>query len=63
MVMSQPVAGVSPSMPFEAALEQLRLSRLPALPVVNPDRVVVGLITTDNISDLLLIRRHLTRPA
>ncbi|MBS1242230.1 MAG: hypothetical protein H6R40_1657 [Gemmatimonadetes bacterium] len=63
MVMSQPVSGISPSLPFEAALEQLRLSRLPALPVVNPDRVVVGLITTDNITDLLLIRRHLTSTA
>lgn len=60
-VMSQPVSGVSPSEPFEAALERLRESRLPALPVITPDRVVVGLITTDNITDLLLIRRHLTR--
>lgn len=63
MVMSQEVASVPPSMPFEEALDQLRVSRLPALPVVGPGRVVVGLITADNITDLLLIRRHLAPPA
>jgi len=58
-VMSHPVPAVDPSLPFEAALDQLRQSRLPALPVVGPGQVVVGLITADNITDLVLIRRHL----
>lgn len=43
--------------PFESALEKLRQSNLPALPVVGHDGALVGLLTLDNITDLLLIRR------
>ena len=41
---------------------QLRSSGLPALPVVDQVGTVIGLITTDNITDLLLVRRHLSAP-
>jgi len=44
-------------LPFDAALEQLRRSNLPALPVVAPDGTLAGLLTLDNITDLLLVRR------
>lgn len=54
--MTAGVAGVAPDLPFAEALERLGASRLPALPVVEGGRLV-GLITRDNITDLLLIRR------
>jgi CBS domain-containing protein len=58
--MATPVKAVGPGLPFDRALEQLRSSGLPALPVVDQLGMVVGLITTDNITDLLLVRRHLS---
>lgn len=58
-VMAAPVRAVTGEVPFDRALEQLRESGLPALPVVDGQGAVIGLITTDNIADLLLIRRHL----
>lgn len=58
-VMATPVQSVGPGVPFEQALDQLRASGLPALPVVDETRRVIGLITTDNIADLILVRRHL----
>ena len=51
---------LAPELPFEQALERLRESRLPALPVVEAGRLV-GLLTTDNITDLLLVRRAVGR--
>lgn len=51
---------IPPELPFEQALERLRESRLPALPVVEGGRLV-GLLTTDNITDLLLVRRAVGR--
>jgi CBS domain-containing protein len=53
------VGSIGPGAPFDSALAQLRASGLPALPVVDETRRVVGLITTDNIADLILVRRHL----
>jgi len=58
-VMAAPVRAVTGDVPFDRALDQLRESGLPALPVVDGHGAVIGLITTDNIADLLLIRRHL----
>lgn len=54
---TRPVTPVAPGLPFADALERLRLSGLPALPVVDGSGTLVGLLTTDNISDLLLVRR------
>jgi Zn-dependent protease/CBS domain-containing protein len=54
--MSAGVPSVSPTLGFQEALERLRSSRLPALPVIDGG-ALVGLLTMDNITDLLLVRR------
>jgi stage IV sporulation protein FB len=56
-VMTAPVPVVSPLLGFQEALERLRSSGLPALPVVDGAGRLVGLLTLDNISDLLMVRR------
>lgn len=48
---------VPPTLGFQEAIERLRASGLPALPVVDADGALVGLLTLDNITDLLLVRR------
>ncbi len=55
--MAARVPSVPAGTPFEAALRQLRGSGLPALPVVGAGGELIGLLTMDNISDLLLVRR------
>jgi Zn-dependent protease len=50
-------ATVAADLPFEAALSLLRQSGLSALPVVGPEGTLVGLLTLENISDLILVRR------
>src|SRR5919107_5036899 len=55
--MTADVPTVAPSLGFEEALERLRSSRLPALPVVDAAGALVGLLTQDNITDYLLVRR------
>jgi stage IV sporulation protein FB len=55
--MTTGVPTVSPTLGFQEALERLRSSRLPALPVVDSGGSLVGLLTLDNITDLLLVRR------
>lgn len=55
MTVSAPV--VPPTLGFQEALDRLRASGLPALPVVDARGALVGLLTLDNITDLLLIRR------
>ena len=47
---------------FQEALDRLRASGLPALPVVDGDGALVGPLTMDNITDLLLVRRARRRP-
>jgi len=47
---------VPPTLGFQEALERLRASGLPALPVVDARGALVGLLTMDNITDLLLVR-------
>jgi stage IV sporulation protein FB len=54
--MSAGVPTVSPNLGFQEALDRLRASRLPALPVIDGG-ALVGLLTMDNITDLLLVRR------
>ena len=48
---------VPPTLGFQEALERLRASGLPALPVVDAAGTLVGLLTMDNITDLLLVRQ------
>ena len=54
--MTAGVSTVTPTLGFQEALDRLRSSGLPALPVVE-DGTLVGLLTLDNITDLLLVRR------
>ncbi|MEO8090213.1 MAG: site-2 protease family protein [Gemmatimonadales bacterium] len=55
--MTPGVPVVPPTLSFRDALERLRASRLPALPVVDPTGALVGLLTSDNIADLLMVQR------
>jgi len=55
--MTAQVQAVSPRLGFQEALERLRSSGLPAVPVVDETGRLVGLLTLDNITDLLLVRR------
>ncbi len=59
--MTAGVPTVAPTLGFREALDRLRSSRLPALPVVDGDRLV-GLLTLDNITDLLMVRRATHSP-
>jgi CBS domain-containing protein len=54
--MSAGVPSVSPTLSFQEGLDRLRASRLPALPVIDGG-ALIGLLTMDNITDLLLVRR------
>ena len=56
-VMAAQAPRVAPTLGFQEALERLRASGLPALPVVDATGQLVGLLTMDNITDLLLVRR------
>ena len=62
---SQAMTGGVPTLPlglpFEEALTRLGASRLPALPVMDSRGQVAGLLTMDNISDLILIRQAVRR--
>lgn len=55
--MTPGVPPVLPTLRFQEALERLRASGLPALPVVDPAGALIGLLTSDNITDLLLVQR------
>jgi stage IV sporulation protein FB len=54
--MTASAPSVPPTLGFQEALERLRASGLPALPVVDAGGTLVGLLTMDNITDLLLVR-------
>jgi Zn-dependent protease/predicted transcriptional regulator len=56
-VMAAQAPMVPPTLGFTEALERLRASGLPALAVVDTSGRLVGLLTMDNITDLLLVRR------
>jgi stage IV sporulation protein FB len=55
-VMASPVPAVGPDTPFPQAVAHLRASGVPALPVVQDGRLV-GLLTLENVSELLMVRR------
>ena len=48
---------VAPTLGFQEALDRLRASGLPALPVVDAAGALVGMLTMDNITDLMLVRQ------
>jgi stage IV sporulation protein FB len=56
-VMAPGVSPVTPGLGFDEAVGALRRSGLSALPVVSEDGRLVGLLTLDNLSDLILVRR------
>ena len=60
-VMTSPVPVIPAGTEFELALDQLRDSGLPALPVAGPEGKLAGLLTRDNIADLILVRRAIAR--
>lgn len=55
--MLSPVPFVALGLDFETAFQQLRASGLSALPVLDGAGRLVGLLTNDNISELILVRR------
>jgi stage IV sporulation protein FB len=55
--MTAPVEVLPLGLDFENALGRLRRSGLPALPVVASSGRLVGLLTMDNITDLVLVRQ------
>jgi len=55
--MTAKIPTVTPATSFQEAMDLLRDSHLPALPVVETSGKLVGLLTLDNITDLLLVRR------
>jgi len=56
-VMARNVPRLPLGLPFETAMARLRESGLPALPVVDTAGHLVGVLTMDNITDLILVRR------
>ena len=55
--MTRGVAALPLGLTFEDALEHLGRSGLPALPVADEGGALVGLLTKDNVADVLLVRR------
>ncbi len=58
-VMTVSLVPLTPATPFDEAVQRLRGQRLQAIPVVTDDRRVVGMVTSDNLTDLILLQRHL----
>jgi len=45
------------TLPFEEAIDRLARSGLPALPVVDANGALIGVLTRDNVTDVLMVRR------
>jgi stage IV sporulation protein FB len=58
--MGRPVPVLPLGLSFDEAVSRLRASGYPALPVVNEVGRMVGLLTADNITDLVMLRRAVT---
>lgn len=56
-VMAAAPPALAPDVAFQEAVERLRESRLPALPVVDAAGRLIGMLTSDNITDVLMVRR------
>jgi len=59
--MARGVPALPLGMAFEEALRRLRESHLPALPVVDAGGRLVGLLTMDNVTDLILVRKAVAK--
>ncbi len=58
--MGRPVPRLPLGLSFDEAVSRLRASGLPALPVVDATGRMVGLLTADNITDLVMLRQAAT---
>ncbi len=59
--MVRPVPRLPLGIGFEEALGRLRASGLPALPVVDAGGRLAGLLTLDNITDLIMVRQAVAK--
>ena len=55
-VMRVPVASVRIGLPLPEALTQLAASRVPAISVVDVDGILVGLLTRENVAEMMMIK-------
>jgi CBS domain-containing protein len=55
--MTTGVVPLPPTMAFEHAIESLGQSGLPSLPVVDHGGALIGLLTRNNVTDALLLRK------
>jgi stage IV sporulation protein FB len=59
--MTPNVAVLGPDLPFDRALGMLRASRMPALPVVGALGELVGILSSDNIAELIQVKQAIER--
>lgn len=59
--MARPVPALPLGLGFDEALGRLRASGLPALPVVDTAGRLLGLLTLDNITDLIMVRQAVAK--
>lgn len=59
--MTANVPQLSPDLTFDRALDLLRASGSPALPVVDAGGRLIGILSTDNVSELIQVKRAIQR--
>jgi CBS domain-containing protein len=55
-VMARDLPAATPSEPFDAALARLNQSKAPALFILDADGRLVGLLTPENVGEMMLVR-------
>ncbi len=60
-IMQRDVPSVLPDVPFESAFAQMQAAKFPALPVVNRAGTLVGLLTPENVGELLMVQAVLPK--
>ena len=59
--MTPNVLQLAPDLDFDHALDHLRASRSPALPVVDAGGRLIGILSTDNVSELIQVKRAIQK--
>ena len=59
--MTPNVPRLAPDLDFDHALDHLRASRSPALPVVDAGGRLIGILSTDNVSELIQVKRAIQK--
>jgi Zn-dependent protease len=59
--MTPNVAMLRPDLAFDQALDLLRASRIPALPVTGAGGELIGILSSDNIAELIQVKRAMQR--